>query len=138
MRATLRARDDILLTGYRPDARALLARADLCVAPSTVAEAFCLSVLEPMALGKPVVAFAVGAIPELIEDGVTGSLVPRGDEGALTRAIDDLLRDPARRARLGSAARIRATKDFTPAEQLRRLTALVERGFQDPCAASSA
>lgn len=132
----LAARDRIVLAGYRQDARALLDGADLCVVPSVWQDAFPLSVLEPMARGKPVIATRVGGIPELIEDGVTGLLVPATDEPALAAAIAALLGDPARAAQLGTAARIRVAERFAPARQLAQLTPLVEEGFSLRCAAA--
>ncbi len=78
-------------------------RAALLVVPSRF-ETFGLSALEGMAAGMAVVASDCGGLAELIEDGVTGVLVPPGDEEALISAIGDLLDDPERRARLGRAA----------------------------------
>lgn len=137
-RARLAGRDRIVLAGYRPDARRWLAAADLCVAPSLFAEAFCLGVLEPMTLGRPVIASAVGAIPELIVPEVNGILVPPADEEALARAMHRVLHDPALAGRLGRAGRERAERDFTPVTQVDQLTRLVEPGFGSLCAASSA
>jgi glycosyltransferase involved in cell wall biosynthesis len=59
-----------------------------------------------------VVATAVGGSPEAVEDGVTGLLVPRGDAAALAAAVSALLRDPERRARMGTAAAARAATVF--------------------------
>jgi glycosyltransferase involved in cell wall biosynthesis len=60
-----------------------------------------------MAHGRAVVATPVGGIPSLVEDGVTGLLVPRGDARALRGAITKLLGNPALRRKLGAAARAR-------------------------------
>jgi len=76
-------------------------------------ESFCLSLLEAMFLGIPSVATAVGGIPEVMEPGVTGLLVPFGDADGLARAVESLLRDPERRARLGQAAAQRARRLFS-------------------------
>ncbi|MBW8764720.1 MAG: glycosyltransferase [Geodermatophilales bacterium] len=72
-----------------------------------------MAVLEPAALGVPVVASAVGGIPELIEDGVTGLLVPPGDVGALAGALTHLVDRPEDSAAMGRAAwrRVRARHD---------------------------
>jgi glycosyltransferase involved in cell wall biosynthesis len=68
-----------------------------------------LSVMEAMAAGLPVVATAVGGVPELVEDGVTGLLVPRGDAEALERALAAVVGDAARRRAMGEAGRTRAS-----------------------------
>jgi glycosyltransferase involved in cell wall biosynthesis len=73
------------------------------------------AVMEAMAAGVPVIATAVGGVPELVEDGVTGLLVPPGDPGALARAIAVVSADPALRARLGRAARARVAARSWPA-----------------------
>jgi len=66
-----------------------------------------MAVLEAMAWGRPVVASRVGGLPELIEDGVTGRLVPAGDAEQLAEALAGLARDPAARQAMGRAARQR-------------------------------
>jgi glycosyltransferase involved in cell wall biosynthesis len=91
-------RDRVTLMGYVPPNRLrdLLLGAALLIVPSTWQEPLGLVVLEAMACGVPVVASAVGGIPEMIQHGVTGSLVPPGDPDALAAAIDRLLGDPHR------------------------------------------
>jgi glycosyltransferase involved in cell wall biosynthesis len=78
-------------------------------------ESFCLSILELMSVGCPSVAFAVGGIPEVVQSGDSGLLVPFGDTGAMTAAVESLLHDPARRRRMGEAARVRARQNFSAA-----------------------
>jgi glycosyltransferase involved in cell wall biosynthesis len=84
-------------------------RAAVVVCPS-YREGLPLCVLEAMAHGKPVVASAVGGIPELVEDGVTGFLVEPGDVAGLRTAVERLLADPMLRRRLGRAARARVAE----------------------------
>ncbi len=76
-------------------------------------ESFCLSILEAMAFACPSVSTAVGGIPEVIADGESGLLTPEGDPSALAAAATALLADHARRARLGTAAQIRAREKFS-------------------------
>lgn len=98
--------------------------ADLLVLPSIWQESYGLPVAEAMACGVPVLATASGGVPELIEDGVTGRLVPRLDTRALTRALRDLSADPASLRNMGDAARTRAERLLTwacSAERLERL-----------------
>ncbi|MGP8078443.1 MAG: glycosyltransferase family 4 protein [Thermoplasmata archaeon] len=90
-------RDDATLATLYREARML-------ALPSEY-EAFGLVLLEAMAQGTPVVASRVGGIPEVVEDGVTGLLVPPRSSGALSEAIARLWDDPALGARLGSAGR---------------------------------
>jgi len=96
--------------GARSDVADILPAFDLVVLPSKpLVETLPLSVMEAMAAGRPVVATRVGALDELIEDGVTGRLVPPNDPGALAAALNDLLGDPAQRETLGAAAARRAS-----------------------------
>ena len=90
--------------GARDDAPDLMAAADVVVTCS-VWESYGFVVAEALDLGRPLVATAVGPVPALVIDGVTGRLVPPSDPAALASAIVDLLDDPALAARLGSAGK---------------------------------
>ena len=79
------------------------------------------SLMEAGACGVPAVATAVGGIPELVEDGVTGLLVDRGDTRQLTAALERVIRDPALAARLGAAARTRIEERFSLVGQIDKL-----------------
>ena len=129
IRSSLASRDSITFTGYRQNATALLGEADICVVPSIWQDALPLGVLEPMASGKPVIGTSVGGIPEMIDDGVTGMIVPPGDAAALAAALVRLLQDPELCRAFGAAGRKRVAQHFTPEEQIRTLTAIVGRGF---------
>lgn len=92
-------------------------------------ESFCLSILEAAAFGCPSVATRVGGIPEFVQDGVTGLLVPpgEGDVDALAAHLTDLIANPARRDALGAAARRRARESFSAAAIVPRYEALYRR-----------
>jgi glycosyltransferase involved in cell wall biosynthesis len=90
----------------------LYRRASVFVMPSYY-ETFGISVIEAMAFGLPVVATKAGGLPEVVEDGVTGILVPPGDSEALGDALLRLLLDPDLRARMGQAGRERVRSEFT-------------------------
>lgn len=116
--------DRVSLPGYVGGARkeALLARAAVFVLPSQF-EGVPIGVLEAMAWGVPVVATPVGGIPETLgPEG--GRLVPVGDAEALTRALSELLRDPAAARRLGLAGRERAMARHAVAMVVQRLSTL--------------
>lgn len=76
-------------------------------------ESFCLSILESMFLGKPSVAFRVGGIPEVLDDGSCGLLHRFGDVAGMAASIDALVENPERCASMGQAAQRRATTFFT-------------------------
>ncbi len=103
----------------------LYCRSQILVSPSLY-EGFGLPAAEAMACGLPVVATTAGAFPEVIEDGVSGVLVPPGDARALAGAIRRLMADAALRERLGSAARKRIEETFSWRETARRTLALYQ------------
>jgi glycosyltransferase involved in cell wall biosynthesis len=119
--------DAITLAGFRSPAPAFIAAADVFVQPSST-EGMPNAVLEAMALGRPIVASAVGGIPELIEDGVTGLLMAPNDPGALSDAIVRLLVDRDLGRRLGKAAALRARERFSWA----RVVAETEAIYREP------
>jgi len=94
--------DRFIFTGHRTDVSRLIAAMDICVL-CTHREGFPLSILEFMALRKPVVATAVGGIPEMIEPGITGYLHEHGNSKELAAAILSLIQDPEMANRLGMA-----------------------------------
>jgi glycosyltransferase involved in cell wall biosynthesis len=111
-------RDCVRLVGYQQNVPAWLSAGDINVLPSFY-EGFPLTTLEAMASGMPTVATNVGGIPEAIEDGVSGLLVPPGDSPRLAEALSLLLRDPGRRVRMGQAARARLLQGFDLEQQVR-------------------
>ncbi len=117
------------LLGRRDDVPALMARADVVVQPSRW-EALPNTVLEALALGRPVVATATGGTPEAVEHGRTGWLVPVDDVVALARAVAQALDDPALARALGEAGRRRVDERFTIARAAELL--LSHPGLQPP------
>ncbi|MFI1286258.1 glycosyltransferase family 4 protein [Streptomyces sp. NPDC020858] len=118
----------VRLLGRRRDAAQLLAAADLAVLPSRW-EARALLAQEALRVGVPLVATAVGGVPELVGEGAV--LVPPGDAGALASAVTGLLADPERRGALAAAGRVQAatwpSEDDTVAQVLSVYDELMER-----------
>ena len=105
--------DNVHFLGRRTDVPALLAGATVAVVPSLWEEAFGLAVVEAMAAGVPLVASRTGGIPELVDDGRTGLLVPPGDARALADALRLLLDHPSLRATLSMHGQIAARRRFS-------------------------
>lgn len=111
--------------GYLPvgHLEEIFARSTIFVLP-TLREAFGLAFLDAMACGLPCVGTRLGAVPEVVEEGKTGLLVPPGDDAALADAIESLLDDPARARAMGEAGRSRVAAGWRwelVAERLERL-----------------
>ncbi len=90
-------------------------------------ESFCLSILEAMYFGHPSVARRAGGIPEVVEDNVSGLLVPSDNPDALARAIESLIQEPKRRMAMGQAAQRRARERFSAEVIVPRYEALYRR-----------
>jgi glycosyltransferase involved in cell wall biosynthesis len=113
------------LLGRRDDVPDVLAALDVAVCCSD-REGSPLSVMEYMAAGLPIVATRIGGIPDLIDDGVHGLLVPPRNEHALSSALERVLTDDRLRSRLGDAARERQEREFRLEDAIRRVEALYE------------
>lgn len=123
--ASTRAKPPIALLGRLAagDVPRFLAAIDVLALPS-YDEGLPRVVLEAMAMRVPVVASAVGGVPEAVEDGVTGILVPPGDSESLAAALAQVLDDPELAARLGEAGRRRVIEEFEARAGLRQFAAL--------------
>lgn len=119
-------RDRVVLHGHRHEVADLLAQADVFVLPSSQ-ESFGVAALEAMACGLPVVASAVGGLPEVIDHGETGLLAPVGDVDAFAAAILDLIAHPERARGMGAAAREVARARFSMDAALDRYEDLYRR-----------
>jgi len=106
------AEDVVWFAGERADVPELIRGFDMLVLPS-LGEGISNTILEAMASGLPVLATRVGGNPELVEEDVTGRLIPPGNPEALAQALLDYVDDPARLARQGAAARARAKAHFS-------------------------
>ena len=127
---TLGLEENVTLLGRREDVPELMREATALVHPARW-EGFGLVLLEAMREGLPVIATRVGAIPEVVEDGVTGRLVPPDDPGALAAVIVELLQDPAACAAAGEAGFARLTVRFSP-DRMARETAEIYRASVHP------
>ena len=102
----------ILMTGYREDVPAILSFTDLGIIAS-VAEGIPQFLFQIMALGKPVIATAVGGIPEIVTSGVNGVLIPPEDPAVLAKAMVQVLGDPETARRLGEAGRRLVEQEYS-------------------------
>jgi glycosyltransferase involved in cell wall biosynthesis len=128
LRAIVRDRgleDRVLLLGLRRDVADVLSVLDV-VAFSSDREGTPLAVMEAMAAAKPIVATRVGGIPDLVEDGVHGLLVPRRDPGALADSLARLLRDGRLRTELGRRGQERQRREFDIGVTVRHVESLYE------------
>jgi glycosyltransferase involved in cell wall biosynthesis len=114
------------LLGFRTDAQALIQAGDVFVLPS-LAEPFGLVILEAMALGRPVIATDAGGPREIVEEGVTGLLVPPSDPPALAAAIRKLLADRQATETMGRRGQERFQARFTAARMAQDMLALYRR-----------
>ncbi|HEY7142416.1 MAG TPA: glycosyltransferase family 4 protein [Methylomirabilota bacterium] len=109
--------------GWRRDLPRIYADLDI-VALTSRSEGSPVALIEAMAAGRPVVATRVGGVPDVVDDGVTGRLVPPGDAAAAAGAILELLSDPKRAQTIGQAARERVAPRFSVARLLTDLDEL--------------
>lgn len=123
--AELSVADAVRFLGHRSDVPALLRALDIAVCSSDY-EGSPLAVLEYMEAGLPIVSTAVGGIPDLIESGVHGLLVPAEDPPALASAVAELLREPQRARQMGAQARARRLAEFDFDAMVRRIEALYD------------
>ncbi len=107
------------------------ANCDVFALPSS-GEGFGLVFLEAMAHAKPVIGGAHGGIPEIVEDGVTGLLVPHGDTGRLAKALESIFNDPIRASEMGARGRRRVRKDYAFEEFDSRLEGFMNAVLQYP------
>ncbi|CAG0983380.1 partial Alpha-D-kanosaminyltransferase, partial [Anaerolineae bacterium] len=114
----------VILAGFRKDIPAVMGSLDVVVHASIRPDALPTVILEAMFMGKPVVASNVGGVPEIIEDGRSGFIVPPADPSALSAAMSKLLRDKALRERMGEQGRRTLLANFRAEDYLRKVFGL--------------
>ncbi|NMN96666.1 glycosyltransferase [Nocardiaceae bacterium YC2-7] len=119
--------DSVVFTGSRSDVAALLAAMDVFVLSSYSVECFPMALLEAMACGLPAVCTAVGGVPEMIDDGVTGFLVRARDADALGDKLVEILSDRSVLEAMGKAARSRVESEFSLATSVAAAESALER-----------
>ncbi len=117
--------DRVKFLGWIDDIQSVLSRWDIFVMPS-LEEGFPIAALDAMAAGLPVIAARVGGVPELIEDGITGWLVPSRDIKTLVSRLRALLSDPELRASMGAAGHARIRDHFSIAQMTRKFAQLYD------------
>ncbi len=120
-----------VFAGVRDDIPECLAAMSV-VALSSVSEGFPFTVLEALAMARPLAATAVNGVAEIVEDGVSGLLVPRRRPELLGAALATLLEDPVRAAALATAGRERVEAHYALTEMIARLTRLYEKVLSGP------
>jgi L-malate glycosyltransferase len=120
----------VLLPGFRMDVLGCIKGFDL-FAMSSVTEGLGTSLLDAMACSRPIVATRAGGIPEIVEDGINGLLVPPRDARALADAILRALGDDDMRARIGAAGYARVTERFTVERMVAGTAAVYQRIVND-------
>ncbi len=128
---TLELTEKVLFTGYRQDMADVLNAIDVFVLPSKI-EGFPVSILEAMALGKPVIASSVGGVSELVVDRETGLLVSPNDVSTLALAIEQLATAPDMRHEMGRKGRFRVEEFFTLKKMVQQIFDLYERILAAP------
>lgn len=126
----------VVFTGRRADVADIVALMDVFCLTSYTVECFPISLLEAMAVGRAAVCTAVGGVPDMIDEGVTGHVVAPRDPAALAERLVELLADPARAEKMGRAARERLEARFTLESSVREAEwALEETAGRRPAAA---
>lgn len=123
-------RDTVVFAGFRDDAWRVVSSFDV-FALSSVHEGLSLAVIEALALGKPAVVTRAGGLPEVVQHGRHGLVVPPRDPGALARALLRILGDADLRRSMGEAARIRAD-DFDIRVAVRRVESVYAALLEKP------
>jgi len=116
----------IVWAGYQKDPRPYLSLCDVLCVPS-FAETFSLTILEALALGKPVVATDVGGTPEMVSEGVNGFLAKPKDSVSLAKKLEKLIADESRRLQIAAKARESVVERFSLVRMVNKTESLLKR-----------
>ncbi|MDH5752381.1 MAG: glycosyltransferase family 4 protein, partial [Deltaproteobacteria bacterium] len=119
----------VRIMGFRQDVHELMGAVDIGVIPSLASETNCRVAVEFFAAGTPVVAYPTGALPEVVEHGVSGLVTPAGAPEHLAAALESILGDRALLERLGRGARQSAGERFSRERFLEQTLAVYHRAL---------
>jgi glycosyltransferase involved in cell wall biosynthesis len=134
LRNELNVNDTVAFAGFVENVPARIAELDIVVHASITGEPFGQVIIEGMAEQKPVVATNGGGVPEIVQDGITGLLVPMGDALRMAEAIDYLLTHPDEATEMGVRGRERVQTHFTIQKTARMVEAVYGEVFGRPLA----
>lgn len=120
----------VYLYGYREDVLEIMRHTDIGVVSSVDSEVICRVAVEFFSVGKPVIAFPTGALPEIIQDGVTGRIAKDKSAEALAEILEWMLESPERIAELGKNARQQSLERFDPNKLLEQTLSVYEQSWQ--------
>ncbi len=120
----------VYLYGYREDVLEIMRHTDIGVVSSVDSEVICRVAVEFFSVGTPVVAFPTGALPEIIQDGVTGRIAKDKSAEALAEALEWMLESPERIAEFGQNARQQSLERFGPNKLLEQTLSVYEQSWQ--------
>ena len=120
----------VYLYGYREDVLEIMRHTDIGVVSSIDSEVICRVAVEFFSVGTPVVAFPTGALPEIIQDGVTGRIAKDKSAEALAEALEWMLESPERIAEFGQNARQQSLERFDPNKLLEQTLSVYEQSWQ--------
>lgn len=121
--------EHVVFTGFRADVPRVMAASDVVVHSASEPEPLGLVIMEAMAAGRPVVATAAGGVLDIIEDQVTGLLVPPKDAALMARAIQKLLRNRDQAEVMGRRAQQQATRRFSVEQHVAAVQRIYERAL---------
>lgn len=120
----------VYLYGYREDVLEIMRHTDIGVVSSVDSEVICRVAVEFFSVGTPVVAFPTGALPEIIQDGVTGRIAKDKSAEALAEILEWMLESPERIAEFGQNARQQSLERFDPNRLLEQTLSVYEQSWQ--------